>query len=258
MPITQSFDPVTPEIISPSQTVEPSPGFPETIIVTFQPHTIAAVEQELGASPVATIQLEETHDQDRATTPGNVYSFQYAGQTLGTYLSPVGAPGAAATLEMAIAHGARKFVVFGTCGALGSKPATGIIVPTAAYRDEGTSYHYARSSDYITVTTADQTARILTDLGIDHTCGKVWTTDAFFRETQGNMAKRVAQGCLAVDMETSALAAVSQFRGVAVHHFLHTADTLSTDGWDSGLLGVLPAEPRARYFTIAAEIAVRL
>jgi len=258
MPITTSFDPYTPEVITPAQTIQPVEGFPDTIIVTFQPKTIATLEQEYDTRPVTRIVLEEAIGQDQLTTPGNVHTFSHNGRTLGAYLSPIGAPGTVAAMEQAIAHGARRFVVFGTCGALVPGVAVGgVIVPTAAYRDEGTSYHYAAPSDYLAVATAAKTEAVLTELGVPHTLGRVWTTDAFYRETQSNMAKRVAEGCVAVDMETSALAALAQFRNVAIHHFLYAADNL-INGWDPGILGSLPAEPRARYVRIAAELAVRL
>lgn len=258
MPITESFDPGE-EIISPSQTVHPVDGFPETMVMTFQPKTFAVLLDRCAKRPIAGLHLEETTGQEAPTSPGLVYTFDHAGRTLGACLSPVGAPTTVALLEKAIALGTRTFVVFGSCGALVPDLAEqGIIVPTTAYRDEGTSYHYAPASDYVNVESAPKTAQILSELGIPHTLGKVWTTDAFYRETNTNLAKRVSEGCIAVDMEASALAALAQFRGVAIHQFLYAADSLAETEWDSRILGTLPAEPRARYIQIAAEIAVRL
>ena len=50
---------------------------------------------------------------------------------------------AAAFLEQAIARGCRHFAVCGGAGALVPELVLGhVIVPTAAVRDEGTSYHY--------------------------------------------------------------------------------------------------------------------
>jgi purine-nucleoside phosphorylase len=45
--------------------------------------------------------------------------------------------------------------------------------------------------------------------------GKTWTTDAFYRETPDKVARRRAEGCLTVEMETSAFFALAQFRQVA-------------------------------------------
>lgn len=53
------------------------------------------------------------------------------------------APGAAATIEELHAMGCEKFVICGGAGALNRGSKVGdIIVPVAAVRDEGTSYHY--------------------------------------------------------------------------------------------------------------------
>ena len=49
--------------------------------------------------------------------------------------------------------------MFGGSGCLNKEIARGkVMVPTAAYRDEGTSYHYASASDYIEVRNADKVA----------------------------------------------------------------------------------------------------
>jgi len=261
MPITESFDPYSAAIISPEQMVQVRPGreFPDTMIVTFQPRTFAVFLEQYETTPLPGIYLEEEVDSESPVQVGRAYAFGYRGCTLACCLASPGAPGTVAMLEKAIAYGVKKFVVFGTCGSLVPHVEEGgLIVPSAAYRDEGTSYHYAVSSDYISIPTAGKTAGILTDLGVPHTVSTVWTTDGFFRETQSNMAKRVAEGCVAVDMEASGLAALAQFRGVDIHHFLYAADSLSETGWDPRTLAKLPAEPRARYLRIAMEIAVRL
>ena len=256
MPITSSFDPYSAEVITAQQMIRPIADFPDTMIVTFQPRTFDVLLREYQTTPLGNLALEEVSD---STTQSQVVAITHDGRRLAAFLSPVGAPTTVASLEEAIAYGVKKFVVFGSCGALvPDLAAGGLIVPTAAYRDEGTSYHYAVPSDYIKVATSTRTSEILTDMGIPHTAGRVWTTDAFYRETQSNVAKRVAEGCIAVDMETSALAALAQFRSVDIHQFLFAADALTTTAWDPGVLGKLPAEPRARYIRIAADIAVRL
>lgn len=254
MPITTSFDPDTAAIISPDKVIRSGLDFPDTMIVTFQPRTFDVLLEQYDTAFLAGLYLEE----DYGGLAGRAYSFDFQGHTLAGCLSYVGAPNTVAILEKAIAYGVTKFVVFGTCGALTDIDPGCLIVPSSAYRDEGTSYHYAGTGDYIDIPTAPETARILHTLGVPHTVAPVWTTDAFFRETEANMAKRVAEGCVAVDMESSALAALAQFRSVDIYHFLYAADSLSDRVWDPRTLNMLPAEPRARYLRIAMEIAVRL
>jgi uridine phosphorylase len=63
------------------------------------------------------------------------------------------------------------------------------MVPTEAYRDEGTSYHYMPASDYITVKNSDIVAEFMETYGIPYVKGKTWTTDSFYRETVNNFKK---------------------------------------------------------------------
>jgi uridine phosphorylase len=158
-----------------------------------------------------------------------------------------------------ISKGCRKFVFFGSCGVLNNGiAAKSLIVPTAAYRDEGTSYHYAAPSEYIEVNTASRLVEILTALELPHVCGKTWTTDAIYRETRLNMEKRKADGCLTVEMECASIMAVAQFRGVEVFQFLYAADSLDEVEWDARTLGSLPQSQREQYLRIALEVAVRV
>src|SRR3954463_5348363 len=71
------------------------------------------------------------------------YEMDIDGRRLTLFHPGVGAPLAAAMLEEAIALGCRKFVACGGAGVLDRSIALGhLVVPTAAIRDEGTSYHY--------------------------------------------------------------------------------------------------------------------
>ena len=141
------------------------------------------------------------------------------GKRLAVFHPGVGAPLAAAMLEEVIALGCRKFIACGGRGVLDSAIAVGHpLVPLAAIRDEGTSYHYlppgrevagqprgcrsARSGS-----TGARGRRIST--------AKTWTTDAIYRETPGEgAAAHLAEGCLRRTMEAAAFFAVAQLRGV--------------------------------------------
>ena len=68
--------------------------------------------------------------------------------------------------------------------------------------------------------------------GINYEVGKTWTTDGFFRETKGKIARRTEEGCIAVDMECSAFLAVAKFRGVAFGQYLAAGDDVSGEEWD--------------------------
>ena len=76
------------------------------------------------------------------------------------------------------------------------------MIPTEAYRDEGTSYHYIESADYIKKLSI--VAEFFESKKLPYILGKTWTTDSFYRETEGNIEKRKKDGCISVEMECSA------------------------------------------------------
>ena len=83
---------------------------------------------------------------------------------------------------------AGKYVVFGGSGCLNKEIVRGkVMVPTAACRDEGTSYHYAPASDCITVKNARVVASFREMVGLPYVKGKTWTTDDIHRETRGDL-----------------------------------------------------------------------
>ncbi len=89
-----------------------------------------------------------------------------------------------------------------------------VMISAEAYRDEGTSYHYAPAADYITIKNADIVANFMRENGIPFVKGKTWTTDSFYRETINNFNKHKADGCISVEMECAALQAMCDFRGL--------------------------------------------
>ena len=86
-----------------------------------------------------------------------IYQIDYKGKKFAFYKTYVGAPACVGTIEDTISEiQTNKYIVFGGCGCLNKEISHGkIMIPTEAYRDEGTSYHYAPASDYIQVKNAD-------------------------------------------------------------------------------------------------------
>ena len=125
-----------------------------------------------------------------------------------------------------------------------------IITPVYAYRDEGTSYHYAEPADYIEIKTAPITYEFFKDIGRIPVIGRTWTTDALFRETQLNIDKRVHDGCVSVEMEVAAVQAVCDFYNINFYTFLIAGDSLAKTEWD-------PRIP-VSHKTIYADLAIRL
>ena len=69
---------------------------------------------------------------------------------------------------------------------------------------------------------------------IDFHVGVVWSTDALYRETRDKVEHYQRAGVLAVEMETSALYSVAQFRSAALGAILVVSDELSSFSWRPG------------------------
>ncbi len=187
-----------------------------------------------------------------------IWCFELDGRPLAFYLSPVGSTMAAQyCIEANWACGATRFILFGSAGSLDPEKTAGrYILPTEAYRDEGMSYHYAPPADYIAVPGHRTLAPIFRELGVPFTEGRVWTTDAFLRETAGQVARRRAEGCLAVEMELAGVQAVCNFHGFSLYGFLEAGDSFSADGYTPE--GLREANHDAFKLELALEIARRL
>lgn len=171
----------------------------------------------------------------------------------------MGAPLAAGILEELIALGARRLVICGGAGALVPALTLGhAVVPTAAVRDEGTSFHYLPPGREVELdaSAAKAITETLEAAGMPYVTGKTWTTDGPYRETPGRVERRRAEGCLTVEMEAAALAAVAQFRGVRLGYLLYAGDSLADEEWDDRSWHAHPG--RAGLFELAAEACLRL
>ena len=163
----------------------------------------------------------------------DIYMFSHGGRNIVVYKSPIGAPAATAVMEEIIAAtGVNKVIAFGICGALVDVPHNTFIVPDRAYRDEGTSYHYAPASEYMEIHNAAAVKASLESGGVGALIGGTWTTDGFYRETRTRADEMKNNGCVAVDMECSALQAAADRRGIGFYTFFISADSLAGEQWE--------------------------
>jgi uridine phosphorylase len=176
------------------------------------------------------------------------------------YLSPIGAPTTVGVLEEIVyAFNIRNVIMYGSAGVLDKEITAGkIIVPEKAYRDEGTSYHYQSSSDFIDLVNYSFVSKIMDTLSVEYINGYTWTTDAFYRETEAIVNERKSQGCVCVEMEISAVQAFANLRGVNLYTFVYGADNLDSTKWDKRILGSLSIDSRIKYFLLASEIALNI
>lgn len=222
------FDGEPEAILEPSKLINPHPAMPECAVITFFQDVIDHFLAQGVAQEIYALRSEMGRHP--------IYVHEVQGRPVALFHPGVGAPLAAGMLEEVIALGCRRFVACGGAGVLDRELAMGhVVLPTAAVRDEGTSYHYLPPSREVTPSPAALDAIIATlqRRNVDFVTGKTWTTDAIYRETRPRMATRRSEGCLTVEMEAAALFAVAAFRQVHLGQLLYCGDNLDADEWDS-------------------------
>ena len=214
--------------LNPCDVIEKISGFPEVCITTFSESIIKDYVENNTTKVIANLYSAN------GIIP--VYEIKYADKKMGLFLSRVGAPACVAGLEEIIALGAKKVILFGCCGILNQSVADGkIIVPSSAVRDEGTSYHYCLGSEEISAedSSTNIAVQCLRQHGIPYVVGKVWTTDAIFRETPDRIARRKEEGAKIVEMEQAGCIAVAKVRGFAYGALIYGGDDLTGEEWSN-------------------------
>jgi purine-nucleoside phosphorylase len=159
-----------------------------------------------------------------------LYTFTLGGKAVGIVGCAVGAPFAVLVAEELFASGCRLLISITSAGQItpaGKLPY--FVVIDRALRDEGTSYHYAKPSEFseaerglVTVVTDAIKAK-----GVNVVAGSSWTTDAPFRETEEAIAAARSKGILAVEMEAAALYAFARASSRKVISLAHVTNTMA-------------------------------
>lgn len=222
------FDPDREAIYTPQHHIVRSAAVPEYCVLCFFHEVFAALRARGVAVPVAALGSE--------LGPNPVYRLAVGDRAVALVHPGVGAPLAVSFLEELIALGCTAFVACGGAGVLDRQIAVGhLVVPTAAVRDEGTSYHYLPPGREVGPDPAALAAveRTLTRRGVPYHLARTWTTDGLYRETPAKVRRRREEGCATVEMEAAALFAVAHFRGVPLAQILYGGDDVSGLGdWD--------------------------
>ncbi len=222
--ITDTFDNQSPAIINP--TVNPNAPRADACILTFS--------HQIEAYVLAHYECEQVGVFACATDSRSLYRIRDGEKTFGFCKSYIGAPVCVGLVEESLNYiNTQKYILFGGAGCLNKEIAHGrVMVPTEAYRDEGTSYHYAPPADYIAVRNAGIVADCMEKNKIPFVKGRTWTTDSFYRETVNNFEKHKADGCISVEMECAAMQAMCDFRGLELYAFFTSGDLLDAPEWD--------------------------
>jgi len=184
-------------------------------------------------------------------TPGADDSYAVVGPV-------VGAPYAVMLMEPLAAWGARKVLFMGWCGAISPRVEIGdIIVPTGAIIDEGTSPGYDATpmdTAYPSKALNQRITSALASCGRKFHEGRVWSTDAIYRETPEKVTRFRARNCLAVEMELSALFTVGRFRRIQVGAVLVVSDELTTLSWKPGFTDARFSQTRRMVIEVIKDL----
>lgn len=227
---------------------------PKVAVGVFSRHLFEDVIQKFNCREVGYISC--------ANLERDVYVLSYNSVDITFFMAGVGGPWISADIEELRMQGVEKFIIFGNCGVLDSKiEDCSIIIPTKAFRDEGTSYHYVADSETIEVNPKyiNTFVEILEKHNFEHTKGYTWTTDAFYRETKDKIEYFKSNGAVCVEMEAAVIAAVCKRNNLEYFTFYYAGDNLDCAEWDErSLQGLTNIDKKKEVMLLALELAIKL
>ncbi|MCJ7580204.1 MAG: hypothetical protein MUP98_06685 [Candidatus Aminicenantes bacterium] len=163
----------------------------------------------------------------------------------------ISSPLAVLSLERLIASGAEEIIVLGFCGSLipGSRIGDAISI-TGAISEEGTSKHYFPSNFSFSPSPSlrNWIENMLDTQKFTYSKKVLVTTDAPFRETLSWMKEKRHQNIDCVDMETSAVFALSEYYGLRAAALMLVSDILTEDKHKTGFFSPLLHRNIKKYF----------
>ena len=228
--------------------------FPEVAVGVFSRHLFSDI--------VSKYQCVKVGYMKNANFERDVYIMKYKDTELTLFTASVGSPNIVADIEELAFNGVKKFIIFGNCGVLDKTiPDCGIIIPTKAYREEGTSYHYIEGDEPIVLsdTYKETFKEILKEYDFDYREGATWTIDAFYRETRDKVNYYKNQGCVCVEMEASAIAACCKYKNLDYFTFYYAGDNLDSVEWEErSLHGEDMLDKKGEVALLALELAKKI
>ncbi|MCK5149228.1 nucleoside phosphorylase [bacterium] len=198
-----------------------STPFPHCAVMFFFPN----VEQFINKKSIKT----------RITPFSSKFPFLNIDNKFTVVYPGMGAPMATSCLEILCALGITHVIFIGLCGSIDPSLCRGdFIIIKDAFIDEGTSLHYEKDTgNRVTASNEIRNSieHTISSLSLPYHKGSIWTTDGLFRETPQKVAHFQSKGCLAVDMEASALISAAQFNGLKIGGLLMVSDSLQDSQW---------------------------
>jgi uridine phosphorylase len=169
----------------------------------------------------------------------SMYSVSCEGMEVGIIDRTIGGPYAVLIAEQLHASGVELIVGLTSAGRISSElPLPCVVVASSAVRDEGTSFHYLPAGDTVECPTAI-TAYLQEELRSTRWAvrtGRVWTTDAPYRESELAIRHWRSEGVLAVEMQAASLFAFGAARNANVAAVARVSNAVDHQGdqFDTG------------------------
>lgn len=210
----------------------------------ISPSMTQALKRDLnGTDTCIMTYFPNLHSHEISKNFDELYTFQASATWVPQYLYkdrlvvanlPMGGPAASVLMEQLISMGITRFIACGSAGLIHKTfDPSKFLVVREAIRDEGVSYQYipaeeeARTDMLLTQELAD----CLEKREIPYEFGKIWSTDAIFRETLNRVERREKAGAIGVDMQCASLCAVASRRGVSFAEMVYFSDFLNSAVW---------------------------
>jgi uridine phosphorylase len=150
----------------------------------------------------------------------------------------IGPSGVSTVLEQLVALGTKKFISIGTAGGLQKDLSIGdFVVCNKSIRDEGVSHHYLAPGKYAypSELLTKQFKKDLESKNVIFKEGPSWTIETPYRETVAELKQYQEEGVLTVEMESSAMMAVAEYRKVDMACAFVVSDSLADLVWNPQL-----------------------
>ena len=168
----------------------------------------------------------------------------------------LGGPNASGLMEELSYYGIKYFLAVGTACKIKDIDCDCLLVDKAI-RDEGTSLHYCEESLYAYTDRKmnKEIIDILNDMKIRVNNGVTWTIDAYYRENIERLNKRIKQGAVCIDMESSIWCSVAKELELLFSQLLFFTDVYQNGVWKKGKKN---SEINNSISNIGVEISKRL
>lgn len=164
-----------------------------------------------------------------------MYEYNFEEHVLGIVPCIVGSSYAVLVAEQLFASGCKLLISVTSAGIISElKNKKRFVLITSSIRDEGTSYHYLPTGEPAILN--DRIFQALKDCDAEENCpyfiGTSWTTDAPYRETQSAINTMKKQNVTCVEMEASALYALSKVKNYPIVCFAHLTNSMAQSEGD--------------------------